>query len=920
MSKFSIRAIAFAAIAALGFAPLTLSAPAPASAANSNYSFNACVQEKGSAHVIIMMDESGSIYGDNGTDPKNARISGAQILLDSLQAVANTYKKPINVQLAGFGDNFIARPSVGWTALEPGSDANLKKVVDATKLWADKEKTKNWRETDLVSAISGARDTFLSAPSESCKLFVFFKDGKDFHIFNSKSAKAQPVVGFPEIDKLLEARKFAKADAMAVNEICRDGGLADALRLDKNLFSVGIGISSGGEESEGFKKFRAVIEGKPTQGCKGGKEPANGQYLLAKDIGDLPGQFCKVLNPNSPCITEAHDFELDLKHALTSIRVLSSGVTSKTFSLMPPSTCSASKMTFKSADGEKQNVPIGTSATASVKWLGDNNNLETFSLVLKHTVMSDDSCWVGKWKFMPGEGATSYLTFDADLHALPIFKTPRPYVVPGNTDGAAYQIQIGKPSDTTGAMVPLTSLDKDITLSVNGFVRNIDTKQIESRFQEFTLTGNQLTDPRTLVAAAGQDLGKYELILTLDVKVAGFKYPLMPITTQTQVEVRTAKAPPTIVGIADFGTLNGNVRTKATIEFKGSAEEDYVVNFAGKETEIQASTFPEGVKYVFAFEKGQKQSFTIPKGSTAKVDVWVQAVSTSKESNGEIRAQMPVAGKLKISASPASEAATVVALAGNFKGIQKASSNGLIRTLLLILFVLIGVALSFLSIVFISGRLSRLPKKDVWVQYKFIDVEFNNQGFVNLSSIRQEVSNDQGFGDAFPDSKRKSITFGDQVLYSRGSGFNLSHVGHVEIPAALGSLGLSSQNPKAAQLPLSLTSSWLFYTDPANLSAAKQGTTVSGQALFVRLKFEQKTASALFDEFEQNAGAILNDRIMNAKEVVTAGPRPTYEWETPLASDIGSTPAKKQKSSLFGKKAPKQEPTQPTNINNLDQW
>ena len=905
----------------LAFAPLTATTPAPAVAANSNYSFNACVQEKGSAYVVLMMDESGSIYGDKGTDPKNARISGAQILLDNLQAVADTYQKPINVQLAGFGDNFVARPEAGWIELQHGSDVNLKKLVDSTKLWADRMKTKNWRETDLVSGMAGARDTFNTAPADSCKLFVFFKDGQDFHRFNPDSATASPVVGYPEIDELLEARKFKQADELAVNEICRDGGLADALRLDKNLFSVGIGISSGSTEQEGFKKFRAVIEGVSTEGCKGGSEPANGKYLLADDIGDLPGQFCKVLNPNNPCITESQDFELELKRALTSIRILSSGVSSKTFSLVPPATCSAPKITFKSTEGEQIDVPIGTSATATVKWLGDDANLETMSLVLKQTKDTKVSCWEGKWKFMPGQGATSYLTFDADLHALPDFKTEKPYVVPGDDKGTSYSINLGRPSESKDAVLEFDDLDKDISITVKGLVRNIDTKETEAKFEEFTLAGEQLANPRSLLAATDQEFGNYELILILSVKVAGFKYELMPITTQTAFEVRSAKTPPTIVGEANFGTLNGNERTEATIEIKGSDEEDYTLDFAAKETQLKASTFPEGVTYEFAFEPGEKQTFNIPKGKTTEITVWVKAVSTNKNTNGEIRAQMPIAGKLSISATAASETGTAVAVAGKFKAEQKASSNSMIRTLFLLIFVLLGIGLSLLAILLMSNYVSRLPKKDTWVQYKFVDVEFNSQGFVNLYNVRSQVSDDQSFQDAFPSANRKQITFGQQVLERKGSGFNLSQVGHLEVPHASGALGISSQNHKAAQLPLSLTSSWVFYTDPANLSIAKQGATVTGTALFVRLKFEQHTATDLFDEFEQQGGALLGELIAKAKVADVVHDRAGYSWETQnsFGAETGSAPAPK-KRSLFGKKPQTPEAPPATNNNNLDQW
>ncbi len=908
---------------AIALLPLTSSQSDSAIAAPTEYNFAACIQDKGQAHVVLMMDESGSIYGIGGTtpsDPKNVRIAGAQILLDRLQEVADRYGKPVNVQLSGFGDNFVARPSAAWTAMEPNSQTSLKTLIDTSKNWAEANKIKNWRETDLVTAMAGARDIFLTAPAESCKLFVFFKDGADFHAFRD-SQNPSPVADFEEIDSLLEDHKIDKADQAAINEICRDGGLADSLRADSNLYSIGVGISDGNNESEGFKKFKAVIEGVSTSGCKGGSSPAHGKYIRAKDISSLPGLFSDLLDPSNRAPTKTGNFYLDLKQALTGIRVLSAGVTSKSFTVVPPKSCSSPAQTFKASEGNKADVALGQGVTGTVSWLGDDKNLETISLVMKHAEDSTDKCWEGRWEFKPGEGAVSSLYFDADLQATAEFEADSPYVVPGDTKGTPYSIKLSRPSEPTGSILTAKSLDEDVSLTVNGFVRNAETKEIESTFTEFNVTGEQLEEGRLLIADGNQPFGKYELVLTLSVTVKDFTEQLMPITTQSTFEVRSAKAAPTIDKITNFGVLNGTERSKGTLTITGSPEEDYTLDLSKSESAIVANTFPEGIKYVFAFKEGEKQTFTVPKGKSISVDVWIKAAPISEKGDGEVRSRMPISGKLAIAVSPASEPNSVVAISGKFEAEQRASTNAFWRSILIIGFLILAALINFLAIRVISGFLTRTPDSKTWVQYKFGDVQFNDQGFVNLAGLRSSLSNQENFDDGRIEKDRKSVILGDQTARAVGSKLSLSHIGYMQLSGTPGSIGTSSNNPASPVLPLSLTSAWAFYLSPQSLIEAKNGLVATGTLVIVRLKQEQKTAGEVFDDFESRAEEFLTKQLEKVQAAPVGTPRGTYDWETPASGFAGEAgTAQQPKKSPFGGNSNSQPAPPQQNNNNLDQW
>ena len=864
MSKISRKISAAIAAIATAFVPLTAISITAADAAENKYSFASCLQEKGVGHVVLMMDESGSVYGTEdspATDPNNRRIAGAQILLDRLQAVSDTYDKPVNVQLAGFGDNFVERPNAGWVELKPKTETSLKTLTDATNIWADKSKLGNSRETDLVSAISGARDAFLTAPAESCKLFVFFKDGNDFHVFNPKVGKHSPVKGYDDINKLLDAGKIDAANKAAVKEICRDGGLADALRADKNIFSVGVGISAGRTELEGFKKFKAVIEGKPTPGCKGGALPANGMYLTADNIDELPGKFASILDPNAPEETMQGNFELDLKHALSGIRIISAGVNSKSYTVQPPKGCKSPDLVFKAGE-PKRDETIGGSVTATAKWMGDSKHLETFSLVLKHSNMADDSCWVGKWKFIPGDGAVSNLYFEADLQALPVFASDSPYVVPGDDQGSSYNIRLSRPSEQGANEIPATDIDKEMVLTLEGFVRSSETKQIEPGFESFTLTGKDIAEGRVLKAPSTVAMGGYELVLRLTVKVAGFNHQLMPITTQTVVQVRSAKQTPSVVGIADFGTLKGTDRAKGTIKIQGSPEEDYTVNFADAKSLVAATSFPDGVKYAFAFTGEDKKSVVIPKGQTVSIPVWIKAVPTDKNLNGEVRAQQPIGGKISIAATAASEKTPVV-ISGQFKGQQQASANSLFRTILLILFLLLGLAINLFVINRVAAAFNKLPKK-YSIQYLFVDVQFTKDTFVNMPAIRAAAEQVGNWQFASNGSSRKVLDLGGRKVRVTGGGFKLSQVGAARLDIGT-DIGMSSNNPNAAELPLALTNSWAFQTNPASLRDVKQGATGYGTVLLVRRPEDLAPIENLINDFERECGTALRSLLEQIK-------------------------------------------------------
>ena len=104
----------------------SLNAASAAGEADKTLDFAACIAAQGAGSVMILMDESDTVYGTNGkpaSDPTNLRVAGAQLLIDDIQRVVDATAVPVDVQLAGFGDNFVVRSS-GWRAIKPGDQGS----------------------------------------------------------------------------------------------------------------------------------------------------------------------------------------------------------------------------------------------------------------------------------------------------------------------------------------------------------------------------------------------------------------------------------------------------------------------------------------------------------------------------------------------------------------------------------------------------------------------------------------------------------------------------------------------------------------------------------------------------------------------------------------------------------------------------
>ncbi len=834
----------------LGLSTLAIGLVSSPAEATDTYSFAGCVAEKSEANVLIMMDESGSVYK---SDPDGLRVEGAEVLIDRLQRVADVYEKPVNVMLAGFGDNFVDR-SQGWVTLKPdqtdGVNALAKTARQFTKV------VKNKRETDMLSSLNGATKALAEKSADSCKLFVFFKDGVDFQAF----IKAEPTPftdprEYTDVFKLLKDTKYSAADDLAKEEICRKGGLADALRIEDNIYTFGVALNTSKTTTGGLDSFRSLVQG----GGDCGTLPAKGQLFEVDKSSDLPSLFGRALDPNFKPSKYTGPFTVEMKRALTSVNILSSGISSTfdQFSITLPPTCSEATP-IKIERGKPVTKDIGGSVKLSAKWAGAKpSTSQTLSISVQHSDRSDDSCWVGTWTIDPGSNTSSELYFDADLSAVAKFSTDSAVLVKDSAGLASepFTLAIQRPSDKS--TVPVSDFDEDLDFKITGFVRDAGTKTlVPSSWDNYVVTKANITEPQALTLE-GLELGDYELVLTMTVSVKGFSENLTPISTQQLIKLGTPYAAPTITGVTDFKDIDGANRKSGKVTFVGSPDADFEISIAAKETSVNATRFPKELEYEMFLPAGASDNISIPKGKTVVVDIEIGVKLA--EGSTDVNAQGLVSGDLIFAAKAKGVNQDASKVEGKFVAMQLASANAFSQVLWTIFFMALGLALPLLALVLITVLLSRFPNTAVsgLPQAGSFTVQYSNGQVTNAADLTQQAADLRNFPYIFVAEDRKSATVGYDTFKVKVNPFGLAAVSHAEIENS-SAIGANSTGDGKPYMSINLVSEWIFLADTGAVDLFADSVSGTGTViLVVSLSNGALTAPELMADFLRSSSDIL---------------------------------------------------------------
>lgn len=785
------------------------------------YDFVACVKNSQTGSVVILMDESGSIYGsgDNaGSDPQNMRITGAQILIDDLQRVSDISNGEVKIQLAGLGDNFVSR-SGGWVALTPRDNATSEKLkTDAEAAWKSKPADGNSRETDILSSLSGAQRVL--QPESGCKLLVIFKDGKDWQYLNP--AGTSPV-DFPAVQSAVDAGDFIEAKRLALAEICRPMGIADGLR-SSNVSTLAVALGTGS-----FVELQDLVYGNT---C--GERTGSGDFLNATNPQDLPSLFKQALDPNSEVNEFTGSFEFGMTNDLQNITILTSGLTSASdLSIQPPGGCPAIALPSASSPGAKG------SANSSVQWQATQyGNAGTVQVRLSNTDRANRDCWDGEWKVSTGnEQAKTVVEVDPNLEAVATFEDQDVYLVPGSTTPTKFQVSLQQLTD--GKSVPASSLGDESRVAVDAYLVDENNNQIQV-FSGGRIDKAGLETPIDWTVPADLEFGNYKLVLTTAVEVPGVDLKAKTVTWERNIEVRGEVPSPIVLNAPiNFGEIDGTATSVANVEVQNRSDKDLIV--LTDQIELGLEQAPEGLAYAISAEQSQVE---LPANGTANFKLVLTPQAERVDAFGS------VAGDVKMLAAVADAPNKVAPFSGEFFGTQKASADENARFWLIVIFMLIAALGTLLAIALVNYLASRFPKaaEVAKIEAFVADVNISRTGLELTSGyLEDRIYREQWQNVAF--NGRRSISVDGIPIRAKSPGLRLSGNGFGL--ANTSELGWGPDSPSVAsgiRVGLPIEGSYLVKTalSPQEIKDRFQSDLpVLGQIIL--LTSDRSTAQRIFD-------------------------------------------------------------------------
>ncbi|MEP7193218.1 MAG: hypothetical protein ABI903_10165 [Actinomycetota bacterium] len=394
------------ALVSLGMVALVMTAPSFAAARGAPVTLSglaqpdplerlgACLAAGGEGDVLLVIDRSGSL---KETDPTAQRVVAAKYLVQQLGAYAKDSGTKLNMAVAGFDTSYAVTSP--WRPLNASSIRGLSADLDVYK-GAD-----NGFETDYWNAVDGARKTLTQQAAghvDRCQAWVWFSDGRyEIDPRNTQAQQKQYGTTKPYGSQASLTTKAGadRAQAAGLGDLCRDGGLADQLRVQK-IVTLAVGLKAQGTDAD-FSAMQGIATGKGggARPCGHLLSPTPGEFLLASQVDGILFAFDRFGNPDrapisqtsklcaaKACAQGVHAFVLD--PSISKIHILAgSNVAGSIITLTGPGQSQA--MMFKAGTVAAPRAGGGYGLSSS--WLSDR----TLAIDLTRAT---DGGWVGLWK------------------------------------------------------------------------------------------------------------------------------------------------------------------------------------------------------------------------------------------------------------------------------------------------------------------------------------------------------------------------------------------------------------------------------------------------------------------------------------------------------------------------------------------
>lgn len=531
----------------------------------------ACVSSGGTADVLLLIDRSGSLRSDPGTDPTGVRVDASQYLVRQFGDFVEHYtsvegdKPRINVAAAGFDSKF--ELTIPWRSLSGGNADRIAKSLESFRTQDD------GIDTDYWSALSSARAALSKQASEPghCALLVWFSDGEYNLSVRSQALPKSQRKPYDASNPLTSAADVTRALSKGEEDLCRNGGIADQLRVD-SITTVAIGLSNDQTPPDFglMKKIAVGSENCGTQSAKG-----YGAFFPASNVDGLYFAFDAVARPGAggstsqtgavcpttkdSCRAGRHTFVLDPTigsvHGLGSADRLDGVV-------------------VRGPDGGSKSLPAGQGgatgeATVSGQqlkwtWLSDH----TVSLDLS---MKDNSRWSGAWSLTfvgPDRDAISRSSLHLYGDIKPVWNESEDNT--WHVGEAARSFSFGLDNSQGTHLTPseLELLSPATTLMV---------EVIPSQGSPVTLAAglsqSAIGQPQSLSLSDGIPIGQAQLRLTLNLTTRGVNggpgTELEPQVVDYPVQIGAPTNYPSITSEVDFGSTEGSKPVSLWVPIKG---------------------------------------------------------------------------------------------------------------------------------------------------------------------------------------------------------------------------------------------------------------------------------------------------------------------------------------------------------------
>ena len=293
-----IAVLAALLIIATGAAPAALAQDQPGRENDDSALLDLVGCLNGSHHlaVVFLFDESGSLQF---TDPDGRRIDAALTALDSLAVLADGTgddRLTVDVTLGTFSD--IYRPESAWITLDAKTRPVVRADMEALR------KRDDGKETDLVTAFEGARDTLATRTAEvtaeggpaPCKAILTFTDGAEYKLTPRTPTNTEALgteKDYAPRANLGTEDGIATAEAAGRKEMCREGGLADEIR-DDDISLITVSLLAGDQVSDADFLPAISTGSSGSLVCGKASGTATGTYLVASDIDTLITRFDEI--------------------------------------------------------------------------------------------------------------------------------------------------------------------------------------------------------------------------------------------------------------------------------------------------------------------------------------------------------------------------------------------------------------------------------------------------------------------------------------------------------------------------------------------------------------------------------------------------------------------------------------------------